>query len=269
MVTDTPLDDVDFLARSRHRVQVLRTLASGPRTRGDLHDETGISQPTLGRVLGAFEDRNWVARRGHEYTLTPFGELVFEAFAELLSTVETVQRLGDVIQQFPTDQIDFDIRQFGDATVTTPEAGDVFSPVDRLTELFFGAKCGKILVHSAPPGTQEDHRNRAESFQKSDRRVESINSAETLDQALADPESAKLIREGLESDRVKIYKYDGAIPFILSIADDTTMLAPTDDHGIPVALIETENETIRSWVEATLDEYREQSTEVTVDDLPP
>jgi predicted transcriptional regulator len=269
MTPATPLDDVEFLARSAHRVQVLRTLSSGPRTRPDLHAETGVPQPTLGRVLGDFEDRNWVERQGREYALTSFGALVDDEFEELLETVETVQKLGDVVQQLPIEQMDFNLRELADATITTPEAGNVFGPVDRLTELFFGAERARILVHSAPPGTQEDHRNRAKSFQESDRQVESINSAETLDRALSNPETARLIREGLESDRVTIYKYDGTIPFVLAVADDTTMLAPTDEHGVPVALIETENENIRSWVETTLDEYRERSTEVTVDDCAP
>ncbi|MFC7029066.1 hypothetical protein ACFQH8_19710 [Halomicroarcula sp. GCM10025710] len=46
------------------------------------------------------------------------------------------------------------------------------------------------------------------------------------------------------------------------------MLVPVDEQDVPVALIETENATIRSWVETKIDEYREKSTELTIEDLP-
>jgi predicted transcriptional regulator len=121
-MTSTPLDDVEFLARSSHRVEVLQTLATGPRPRPVLHDETGIPQPTLGRILGGFEDRNWVERRGQEYALTELGALIVAEFENLLDTVATVNRVGAVLVDLPTEELDFDVRAFADATVTTPEA---------------------------------------------------------------------------------------------------------------------------------------------------
>lgn len=265
----TPLDDVAFLARSSHRVEVLRTLSAGALTRPVLHEVTGVPQPTLGRVLGAFEDRHWVERRGREYALTSSGDLIVDGFADLLETVALGHHLGATVSRLPTDEMDFDLREFADATVVTPEAGDAFGPVDRLTELFFAAEHARILVATPPPGTREDHRDRAERFHESDRRVESINSAATLDQALADPESAALIREGLESDRLALYRYDGPIPLVLAVADDASLLAPTNDHGVPDTLVETDNETVRSWVEDRLDAYRARSTEVTSGDISP
>lgn len=269
MPNTTPLDDVEFLARSGHRVEVLRTLASGARPRPALHDETGIPQPTLGRILGGFEERNWVERRNSEYALTAFGELVAAAFDDLLDTVATVQRVGDVLVQLPPEELDVDLSEFADATVTTPEPGGVFAPVDRLTELFFAAAAARILVHSAPPGTQADHVNRGERFRESDRVVESINSPAALDQARASPETAALVREGIESGRAVIYEYPDDIPFVLAVTDDLTLLAPTDDQGVPTALVETANGTVRAWAEATLNVYRDRARRVTPEDVQP
>ncbi|WP_255195722.1 helix-turn-helix transcriptional regulator [Halorarius litoreus] len=268
-MTPTPLDDVEFLARSGHRVEVLRTLATGPRTRPVLHDATGISQPTLGRILGGFEDRNWVERRGSEYALTECGTLLTEAFENLVDTVAAVQRVGDVLVALPTAELAFDLRELADATVTKPEDGGVFAPIDRLTSQFFGAGRARILVHSAPPGTKEDHHSRAERFQASDRQVESINSVAALDQARADPETAAMVRAGIESGRAIIYEYDEPIPFVLAVTEDVTMLAPTDEQGVPTALVETTSEAVRSWAEATLDAYRERARRVTAEDLAP
>jgi hypothetical protein len=77
------------------------------------------------------------------------------------------------------------------------------------------------------------------------------------------------VQAGIESGRAIIYEYDGPIPFVLAVADDVTMLAPTDDQGVPTTLIETENETVRSWAEATLDDYRDRARKVTPEDLEP
>jgi predicted transcriptional regulator len=271
-MTTPPLDDVEFLARSDHRVEVLRTLASGPRTRPDLNDETGISQPTLGRVLGDFEDRNWVERDGREYGLTPFGELVCGAFEDLLATVETVQELGDLNDLLPTDGMDFDLRELGDATVIAPTDGDAFRHVTRIEELFYGADHVRLLSPTIAPGSAEDRRERLAEFLESDRVNEGIVSVRAMEQEpLFDPTNEDLmrsIREALELERTRFYVYDGQIPLMLMIADGTTILAPTDDRGLPAAVVETGNETVRSWVEAELDEYRARAVAVTVDDLP-
>ncbi|MDX1744944.1 MAG: hypothetical protein R3324_03305 [Halobacteriales archaeon] len=81
-----------------------------------LHDETGISPP----ILGSFEDRHWVEHRRPDYALTQLAGLILEAFEDLFVAVETVQTLGDVVHQLPTDMMGFDIRTFADATVWTP-----------------------------------------------------------------------------------------------------------------------------------------------------
>ncbi|MFC7231327.1 hypothetical protein ACFQMM_07750 [Saliphagus sp. GCM10025308] len=46
------LDEIDFLARSTHRVGVLEGLTDGARERRDLRAATGASTPTLKTVDG-------------------------------------------------------------------------------------------------------------------------------------------------------------------------------------------------------------------------
>jgi len=265
---EEPLVDVDFLARSEHRVAVLTRLADGPRTRRDLHGETGISQPTLGRVFGDFEDRHWVERRGHEYALTPGGELVWEAFGDLLDTVETVQRLDGVAEHLPADELGLDLRVFGDATITTPEPGNALAHLTRLEELWYGSTRARVVLDMVPPGSPVDNQNRADWFEAGDQHYEAINTAEMLDPVLADPEIAELFRVGLSSPRMHLYRYEGEIPVIFGMADGTAFIAPKDEDGVPVALVESTDERVLSWVDEQWETYRAQSTEVTVEDLP-
>lgn len=57
----TPLGDIEFLARSEHRLTVLETLPEEGLTPNELKEETGIPRATIGRILGNFEERGWVA----------------------------------------------------------------------------------------------------------------------------------------------------------------------------------------------------------------
>ena len=52
-----PLEEIEFLARSTNRVEVLRLLSTGPRTRRELAAATGASQATLGRIIEDFTER--------------------------------------------------------------------------------------------------------------------------------------------------------------------------------------------------------------------
>jgi predicted transcriptional regulator len=249
---------------------VLETLADGPLTRPELHEETGISQPTLGRILGSFEDRNWVEQRRPEYALTPLGELLAEEFEDLLDTVETIQTLGDVVRQLPTDEMDFDVRTFADATVWTPEPGDTLSHIRRMERVWFDADRRRLLGGTLGPASFDDRREQArrDFGRLQQMEVETIVSSAMLEQGMSDPEIRRLTHEHWDPEHVRAYLYDGPIPLILAIADDTAMLAPLDENGIPTAVIETENETIRSWTETEMDEYRERSVELRVEDLP-
>ena len=268
MPTSDPLDDVAFLSRSAHRVGVLEILADGPMTRRDLHDETEISQPTLGRILEPFRERNWVERRGQEYALTAWGHLLADDFGDLLETVESIQRLSDVVQQLPTDEMDFDIREFRDATVTKPTTGDVFRHVRRVEELLYNADHVRNVTPTIAPGKAEEYEQQVARFLDGTQRAEAIIPAEALDTAEVAAHLAATVRGPIESDRAAVYLYDGVISTLLAVADGTAMLVPVDEQDIPIALVETENPTIRSWVEANIDGYREQSTALMVEDLP-
>lgn len=266
-VREDPLADVDFLARSEHRVAVLELLADGPHTRRDLHEATGISQPTLGRVFGDFEDRHWVERRGHEYVLTAAGELVWTAFDDLLDTVETIQRLDGVSEYLPMEELGLDLRVFADATVTRPEPGRALAHVSRLEELWYGSTRARIVIDMVPPGSPVDNENRTEWFEDGEQHYESISTAEMLDPVLADAETAALFRRGLRFDRMRIYRYEGDIPLVFGVADGTAFLLPKGEDGMPVALVESTDQRVLSWVDEQWEAYLEQSTELAVEDL--
>lgn len=265
MKADTPLADVEFLATSPNRVTVLNRLADRPATRSELRDETGISQPTLGRILDGFLDRGWAVRNGHTYVLSRGGTLLADGFESLLETVETVRSLDAVEEHLPVERMPFDFREFRDATFVLPRPPDVEAHVRRAEELVAGASAVRSLSANmyldAIPRQRDLIENRGQI-------QEVVIGAAAFDMALDHPSVVETIRGLLATDRLTVYATAEEIPVSLGLMDDVAAIVPYDDHGIPCALVETSNPTIRAWVVETLDEYRDRARRVTVEDLP-
>lgn len=266
MADQSPLDDVEFLARSPHRVTVVRLLEDGPWTRPDLHEESGISQPTLGRVLGSLEDRGWMELVQSEVRLTPMGALVTEAFSDLLDAIETFHHLGDVLDLLPIDQLDLDVRSLGDATVTAPEPSDVLGHIRRIEGLVFDADHVRLLTPTMLPDAVRKLLERHDGV--SSLYHEAIFTSDAVDIARENPGLVASAKELLDVHSVDLFRYEGTVELMLAVLDETAVIGPLDEQGLPRAFIESDDETVRSWVEAELDAYRDASTPITMNDLP-
>lgn len=266
MADPSPLDDVEFLARSPHRVTIVRLLRDGPWTRPDLHEETGISQPTLGRVLGSLEDRAWIERYGGVYTLTPIGALVTKGFSDLLGSIETYHRLGDVLDLLPMDELDLDVRLLSGATVTAPEPSDVLGHIRRAEELVIDADRVRLLSTTVLPDSVQKLLDRHDGG--TPLHHEAIFTGDAFETGLANPVIVASARKLLDTDGVELFRFDGTVELMMAVVDETAVLGPLDEQQMPRAFIESDDETVYSWVEAKLDEYRAASSPITLDDLP-
>ena len=130
-----PLDAVDWLTRSENRIEVLELLIVERHERSELQVLTGVSRVTSNRMLAELEDRSWIRRDGHSYETTPTGKLVIEALDELLDTIATGQKLGDIQQYPPTEEFGFDLRRLGESRVTRPTESDTLAPLSRSATL--------------------------------------------------------------------------------------------------------------------------------------
>lgn len=129
------IEDIEFVASSKHRVGVLEALAERGCDRDELRSWTGASSPTMGRVLGDYEDRRWIERIGPTYELTPLGEFVAERFADLRDAMETERKLRDVWLWLPREMDGFSVELFADAVIAYPGPGYPYEPVERVIEL--------------------------------------------------------------------------------------------------------------------------------------
>lgn len=246
------LADIEFLALSENRVEVLGMLADGRHTRRTLADETGASQATLGRVLGDFEDRSWVRREQGGYVATATGELVAAGFSELLSVLDTEQDLRSIVAYLPTDAMDFDLRHLADATITTPSGTRPNAPVQRVLDLIADADEVRVFSHAFNEQSLGIVQERTAAGDQTFRGVFSRSAIEALagDSALRERLLALIGTDGVE-----IRLCEGEIPVAVTVADDVVHLLIRDADGVLRASVDTDDPAVLDWADAAFERH--------------
>ncbi|WP_247002390.1 helix-turn-helix transcriptional regulator [Halosolutus gelatinilyticus] len=253
--TSSPLDDVEYLARSEHRVTALDALSRRPQSRADLRTLTGVSQSTIGRTLRAFEDRRWITREGAHYEATALGTFVATGMRELIDRLETEHRLREVWEWLPSEATGFTIEMISDAVVTVAAADDPYRPVNRFLTLLREADRFRFVgfdVALLEPCKDE----------LCGRIVEGMHT-----EIIAPPAVAKYIRStapeqfaaALESGNLVVRLHDDLPHYGVSLFDTRIAISGYDPaSGSVRVLVDTDGPAAREWAESAYDAYRRE-----------
>lgn len=262
--SDASLEEIEFLALSANRVDVLRLLSEGRYTRTELADETGASQATLGRILGDFDERSWITRDGSEYTATATGRLVAAGFTDLQEILETERRLRDIVEFLPTEEFGFDIRRLADATITVPTQTRPNAPLQRLLSLLQDATEVRAFSHAF---NEQNLTTVQERTSADEQTFEGVFSRNAIDALAADPSLREQLLDLLATDRAAVRVRDD-VPVAAMLIDDIVYLLVRDGHGVLRASIDIDDAEVRSWARDTFESYWESATPLEGDDLP-
>jgi predicted transcriptional regulator len=249
---ESALAEIEFLALSSNRVEVLRSLATERRTRRELAAATGASQATLGRILSDFEDRSWIRREGGEYVATATGRLVAEGFTDLLEILETEAELRDVVRYLPTHAMDFDLRRLGDATVTAPSQTRPNAPVQRVLDLLDDADEIRVFSHAFNEQSLGVVRERTAA---GDATFRGVFSRRAIDALADDSGLREQLAALLETDGAEIRVREEAIPLAVTVAGEAVHLLLRDESGVLQASVDTDDPAVRSWAQDTFDHH--------------
>lgn len=260
--TDSPLDDIEFLVRSTHRVAGLDALAERPRTRAELREVTGASSSTIGRMLRQFERRNWIERDGDRYDATQLGAFVASGMQDLVERIETERKLRAVWQWIPPEAGGFIIEMGADAVVTVAEADDPYRPVNRFVSLLRETDWFRFVgvdLALLEPCKDELRRRIVEGM-----RTEIIDPPSVAKHILSTyPEHCSA---SFESGNLTVMLHDDLPSYGLSIFDDRIGIIGYDpDSGTVRALIDTDAPAAREWAESTYASYRREARPLTLD----
>lgn len=256
-----PLEEIDFLARSSHRVGVLEELTAGAHERRELRASTGASTPTMSRILTDFEDRRWVERSGPTYELTPLGEFVAERFLELREAMEIEHKLRHVWQWLPRQMEGFSVDLFADAVVSYPGPGYPYEPIERLTHLIEGTSRMRGFDSIVFKSINNETVCQAVI---DGMELEYVYSPTALEKTLAwDPDR---VMEAASRDNCHVYVHD-ALPDRsrcgLGIVDNRAGICCHDpDTGALTAVIDTDAPAAREWAISTFERVRDEAKPV-------
>lgn len=249
---ESALEEIEFLALSSNRVEVLRLLSEGPQTRSGLATDTGASQATLGRILGDFEERSWVRREGGEYVATATGRLVSKGFTDLLEILETEGELRDIVRYLPTQAMEFDLRHLADATITVPSETRPNAPVQRVLELLDDADEVRAFSHAFNEQSLTLIQERTTAGEQTFEAVLSRNAVTALAE---DSTLRRRLESLLDAEGAEIRAREDDIPLAVTIVDDVVHVLVRDENGVLRASVDTDDETVRSWAHDTFEEY--------------
>lgn len=254
----SPLDDIEFLARSDHRVGVLDALADRPCDRNDLRGATGASSPTMGRILADFEERRWIARDGRTYELTRLGEFVADRFSDLRTAMATERKLRDVLPWLPREMEGFSLDLFADATVSYPGPGYPYQPVERVTRLIEGAGSmrgfGTTVLKSS--NLEAACRSILDGME-----FEYVYSPAVLETIIA--WNPARVAETAACENCTTLVHD-SLPDSewcgLGIYDDRVGICCHDSEtGVLQAVVDTDSPEARAWAESVYERYRDEA----------
>ena len=256
-----PLEQIDFIARSSHRVGVLEGLAESPRERRELRAATGASSPTMSRILADFEDRRWIGRDGPSYELTPLGEFVAERFLELRDAMQTERRLRDVWQWLPREMEGFSVDLFADAVVSYPGPGYPYEPIERLKHLIEGTTRMRGFDSIVFKSINNETVCRAVL---DGMELEYVFSPTALEKTLAwDPER---VMAAAERDHCTVFVHDDLPDRSrcgLGIVDDRAGICCHDaETGALTAVVDTASPEAREWAISTFERVRDEARPV-------
>lgn len=261
---DSAHEEIEFLALSANRVEVLSVLSKGSYTRRELEERIDGSQPTLGRVLRDLTDRRWIAYDGEEYTATATGQLIAGEFTALRDTVETELKLREVIDWLPTEAMEFDLRHLNDATITIPSQTRPGAPVQRVLELLRSSTRVQIFSHAFNEQSlrviQQQTVNDIQTF-------EGVFSPAAVDAIAHDSTLRQRLQQLIASESAEIRLHDEEIPLAVTITDETVHLLLRDEEGLLRAALDTDNETVLSWARERHEQYWRDSSPLAPESL--
>lgn len=253
------LNDIDFLARSANRVQLLQELPDREQLeRDDIKACCEASRTTIQRNLNAIEERGWIQNTNQTYSLTLSGEIVIEAFSDLVETIQLVRKLQPVLNWFPRE-LAIDFTPLRNVTVVTPDPSNPYAPVNRHIEAMESADWFRCMLPAIGLQPMTIAHKRVVHDGCTHEVIVDEGVAETL---RSDSNYTELVDEMIETGHCHLYVYDGDFSFYLGLTDKCVQIGVEDDDGVPRGLMEidADSQDVRKWAEEIYAEYKQQAT---------
>ncbi|NHN60875.1 MULTISPECIES: winged helix-turn-helix domain-containing protein [Halorussus] len=256
------IEDIEFLARSATRVQLMDALRrEGELSKRELRERMDASRTTVQRNLEALEDRGWVRNSNRAYSLATCGELIAREFTGLRDTVSATERLQPVLKWLDRSELDLDLRLLSEADIVTASEGDPWAMVNRHVKRLREAESVRAILPLTGLHAMEVTRDRVLD---DGARVEFIGTSNVVDTLQASSDYRKIYDDLMKSERFDLYSTDEETLYYLGILDEIVQIG-VDEDGEPRALLETTDSDVHGWARDSYEAHLTRAQPVVVD----
>lgn len=263
-----PLADIEFLARSPHRVTVLQALAEAPRTRHELKETADVSRVTISRLVDDLEERDWIVHDNGQYEATARGRMVAREFSRLRANLEVGDSLDDALEWLPVEEFEFDLARLHDADLLRAESWE-----DQTEAIRHAAQCveGATEIRGTAIGFShevvEEIRNLVVSGEGT---FEMVVDETAFRMIQNDDGLRRRFEDILDAENGALYRYTGAAPLhMVTTFDDLVVICGHVDEGPPPGTLETEDSEIHDWARSYFERVLLDAEPVRVGTLQP
>lgn len=262
------LDDVEFLARSPNRVDVLWALAEGPRTRHELRELADASRITIRRLLDDLIERGWITHRDGQYETTTRGRVIANEFERMTANISIADRLDDALRWLPVDEFEFDLAHLNDATVLRATSWEsqteaIRHAADRVhqSQTIRGTAIG--FSHEVVEAIRSLVLDEGGTF-------EAVIDASALKMIRGDKGLRRRFRDVITSRNGALYRYGGAAPLhMVMTIDERAVICGHVDQGPPPGTLESVDRQVLSWAQSYYEQALAASEPIHIEQLEP
>lgn len=257
------LEEVDFLARSVNRVQLLKVLYKQEQLQKDeLRTACDASRTTLQRNIRALEENGWIEQSNRRCTLTAKGKAAAEHFFKLIDDLHAIRQLEPLLEQIGSTEIDFDPRSLAEGEIFVANPHDPYGPTDGVLSAVNRAETIKVMLPAVAPYGAEAVCERVTS---ADVNIEMLVDEDTGDVLFSDSKYKPYMEDMLSTGRCTVFEVEDSISYYIGIFDDVVaQFGVLDQDGVPYALVETRSNDARRSAENTYKRYKQQARPLTM-----
>lgn len=253
MTTARP-EDPDLLIDLIRRSPLLEELQQGALDRGELQDRLGVSRATCHRHTRTLDEFGVIERVDSHFQLTEAGRLLTDALTTFKRDARSAIQLAPVLDAVGDAPVEIDSEAFADATVTSAERGDPYSPVARFIALVRETETLRGLdVDAIAPLYMDEIQKRIVDGME----TEDITHPGAVKDSL-DGYPDKCI-EACASGYLTVQLYDD-LPFGLAIFDNRIGIGVCERETRNIRVfVDTDSSAVREWAESVYEVYESEA----------
>ncbi|MBX0325596.1 winged helix-turn-helix domain-containing protein [Halomicroarcula sp. F13] len=247
-------EDPDLLIDLIRRSPLLEELQQDALDRAELQDRLAVSRATCHRHTRTLDELGVIERVDSHFQLTEAGWLLTDALTTFKRDARSAVQLAPVLDAVGDAPGEIDAKAFADATVTSAERGDPYSPVARFITLVRETEALRGLdMDAIAPLYMDEIQKRIVGGME----TEDITHPGAVKDSL-DGYPDKCM-EACASGYLTVQLYDD-LPFGLAIFDDRVGIGVCEQGTRNLRVfVDTDSPAVREWAESVYEVYESEA----------